>query len=332
MESVAYYLKTFLAPLSGLLDQADVTDIYVNRPGEVWAERAGGTIDCIKHAELSTAMLEQLARQIAAMSHQGISREHPLLSASLPHGERVQIIAPPATRRNYAIAIRKQVTANFGLAELGRAGVFDRQPLREKQERTDTALGKLLRAGQWEELLRLAVHSRKTILVSGGTATGKTTLLNALIQEIPTKERLIYIEDTPELDLVHSNAIGLIAARSALGEATVSAESLVAASMRMRPDRVIVGEVRGSEAFSFLRAINSGHPGSMTSIHADSPEGAIDQLALLLLQSGTQLRRDDIHHYVARTIDVYVQLSRLSGKRFVSDIALRSPAGTLVRV
>jgi type IV secretion system protein VirB11 len=170
------------------------------------------------------------------------------------------------------------------------------------------------------------VRARKNILVSGGTSTGKTTFLNALIREIPRDERLIIIEDTPELRFEHDNAIGLLAARSALGEAQVTADSLLAASLRMRPDRIIVGELRGSEAYTYLRAVNTGHPGSMTTVHADSAERAVEQIALLVLQTGTRLGRDDVRHYVRMTTDVFVHLERRGGRRRIAEVVLTDRA------
>jgi type IV secretion system protein VirB11 len=169
------------------------------------------------------------------------------------------------------------------------------------------------------------VKARKNILISGGTSSGKTTFLNALLREIPAEERLILIEDAPELVVTQDNVVGLLAARSALGEAQVSATDLLAASLRMRPDRIIIGELRGAEAFAFLRAINTGHPGSITTIHADGAERAIEQLVLLGLQAGTRLGRDDIRHYVKSTIDIYVHLDRVGGARRVTEIVLREP-------
>ena len=181
----------------------------------------------------------------------------------------------------------------------------------------------MLDAGDIPVMLVAAVRARRNILVSGGTSTGKTTFLNALIREIPAGERLILIEDTPELQLAHANAVGLLAARSALGAAQVGADDLLAASLRMRPDRIILGELRGLEAYTFLRAVNTGHPGSMTTIHADSADRAIEQLALLVLQGGTRLGREDVHHYVRSTIDVFVHLNRSGGRRHVGEVALR---------
>jgi type IV secretion system protein VirB11 len=319
------YLRSFLAPLTGMLARPDVTDIYVNRPHEIWVETTGGGIERHDAPGLDEATLARLARQIAALSHQGISREHPLLSATLPDGARIQVIAPPATRGPLALAIRKHVSPELDLSDYVASGAFGETKARKGFERSegDKALADMLAAGDLRGMLAAAVKGRKNILVSGGTSTGKTTFLNALLKEVPAEERLILIEDTPELFVRHENHVGLIAARSALGEAQVETDDLVAASLRMRPDRIILGELRGREAYSFLRAVNTGHPGSMTTVHADSPERAVEQIVLLVLQGGTQLNRDDVRHYVSRTIDVFVQLTRSGGRRRVAEVVLR---------
>lgn len=318
------YLRSYLAPLADLLARADVTDIYINRPREVWTETTGGAIERHDAPGLDEPTLARLARQIAALSHQGISREHPLLSATLPDGARVQIVAPPATRGPFAIAIRKHVEPDLTLGDYVASGALADTAVRTRLDRTgtDARLRALLDAGDIAGMLAAAVKARRNILVSGGTSTGKTTFLNALIREIPAEERLILIEDTPELTLRHANSVGLLAARSALGEAHVSANDLVAASLRMRPDRIILGELRGEEAFAFLRAVNTGHPGSMTTVHSDSAEGAVEQVALLVLQTGTRLSREDVHHYVRQTVDIFVQLGRSAGRRYVAEVLL----------
>ena len=324
-ENGGVYLRSYLAPLTGMLARPDVTDIYVNQPGELWIETTGGAIERHDAPRLDEPTLARLARQIAALSHQGISREHPLLSATLPDGARVQVIAPPATRGPLALAIRKHVSANLELTDYLSAGAFGETRTRTGLEPSglDEALAAKLAGGDIAGMLADAVAARRNILVSGGTSTGKTTFLNALMREIPRQERLILIEDTPELMVRHDNVVGLLAARSELGEARVTANDLLAASLRMRPDRIILGELRGEEAFAFLRAINTGHPGSMTTIHADSAERAVEQLVLLALQAGTQLNRDDIRHYVTSTVDVFVHLDRMAGRRRVAEIALR---------
>ena len=324
------FLEAYLRPLAPWLERTDVTDILVNAPGEVWVETLGG--EALRHEapELTEQTLWRLAGQIAAAAHQGISREHPLLAATLPDGARVQIVAPPATRGPLALAIRKQVVADLSLADYAASGAFSgaRSVGLGHGGDDDAELQHLLDSGDVAAFLRLAVRTRKNIIVSGGTSTGKTTFLNALVKEIPPGERLILIEDTPEVRLEHSNAVGLVAVRGALGEARVGAEDLLQASLRMRPDRIILGELRGTEAYSFLRAVNSGHPGSITTVHADSPRAAVEQIALMVLQAGVNLRRQEIVDYVGAVVDVAVQLSRRDGRRLVSEIAFRPAATT----
>jgi type IV secretion system protein VirB11 len=314
------YLHGYLAPFAAVFERADVTDIYVNRPGELWVETIAGSIERHDAPGLTEATLARLARQIAALSSQGINREHPLLSATLPDGARVQIIGPPATRGHWAIAIRKHVTSDLSLDDYAARGAFSQTRTGTSTERPRLELANRLASGDVAEALSAAVRARCNILVSGGTSTGKTTFLNALLREIPGEERLILIEDTPELLIRHENAVGLLAARSALGEADVTADDLVSASLRMRPDRIILGELRGSEAYAFLRAVNTGHPGSMTTIHADSAAGAVEQLVLLTLQGGTRLSREDVAHYVRSTIGLFVQLGRVGGQRHVTEV------------
>jgi type IV secretion system protein VirB11 len=316
------YLRSYLAPLTGMLARPDVTDIYVNRAHEIWVETLGGAIERHDAPALDTATLERLARQIAALSHQGISREHPLLSASLPDGARVQIAAPPATRGPMAVAIRKHVSPDLSLRDYVATGAFEATRHTAAHDEVRGRLAAMLDEGDIAGMLAAAVRARKNILVSGGTSTGKTTFLNALIREIPPEERLILIEDTPELHQHHDNLVGLLAVRGALGEARVSTTDLLAASLRMRPDRIILGELRGEEAYAFLRAVNTGHPGSMTSVHADSAERAVEQIVLLVLQAGTQLGREDVRHYVRSTVDIFVHLARTGGKRRVAEVVL----------
>lgn len=312
------YLGSYLEPLAPFLTRADVTDIYVNRPGEVWIEAIGGAAERIEVPALTARSLARLARQIAAMNAQGISREHPLLSGSLPDGSRVQIVLPPTTRGHMALAIRRHVSAGLSLQDYHEAGAFAETQSDQAQQADAEQVesdGETV-----TDLLQQAVLGRRNILISGGTSTGKTTFLNALLREVPVNERLILIEDTAELQLSHENAVGLLAARGSLGEANVSAEDLLIASLRMRPDRIILGEMRGREALTFLRAVNTGHPGSMSTIHADTPERAIDQLALLVLQAGANMKWDDVVRYVMRSVDLIVQLKRENGRRTVNRV------------
>jgi type IV secretion system protein VirB11 len=314
------YLSVYLEPLAEQLRRDDVTDIYINRPGEIWVETLGGEIELQDVADLSEAHLGRLARQIASVSHQGVNRENPLLGASLPDGLRVQIIAPPATRGPMAMAIRKHLSTSLSLDDLSGSGVFEGTSGHNAPKVSDKELENHYERKDWQAFIGCAVRARKTILVSGGTSTGKTTLLNAMLREIPSQERLILIEDAPELVLHHQNAVGLVAVRSELGETKVSPEDLLIASLRMRPDRIILGELRGGEAFTFLRAANSGHPGSLTTIHADSPEQAMSQLAFLVLRAASAFRYAEAMEYTRQTVDIVVQLQRSAGSRRVGQI------------
>lgn len=319
---VGVYLRSCLSPFEQLLARPDVTDIYVNRPREVWIETLGGQIERLEDRAISEPTLHRLSRQIAALTHQGISREHPLLAAKLPDGSRIQIVAPPATRGPLALAIRRQVAAMLTLQDYAARDHFADTRTSSAAPKDDAELERLVAERKFADALALAVRARKNIIVSGGTSTGKTTFLNALLREIPREERLILIEDTPELSVEHDNCIGLVSVRGELGEAKVTTNDLVSASLRMRPDRIILGELRGPEAFAFLRAVTSGHPGSMTTIHADSPETAIEQLVMLVLQGGTKLSRADVRAYVTQSVDIFVQLSRAGGRRSVEAVVL----------
>lgn len=322
------YLGTFLAPLIPYLERDDVTDLYVNKPGELWLETNHGTESHIVE-QLDEASLWRLARQIAATSDQGISREHPLLAATLPDGSRIQICAPPATRNFIAVAIRKHNVQNLRLSDYFSAGAFSRvgeAALTEKA--VDRSLTALLNAGDTQEFLAAAVRARKTIVIGGGTGTGKTTFLNAMLKEARAQERFILIEDTPEIQLSQENAVGLIAVRGRLGEAEVSPTDLVEAALRLKPDRIIMGEIRGAEAMSWLRAVGTGHPGSITTVHANSASGIAEQLALMALMSGVELRRSELIEYVHDIVDIFIQLGRRDGVRRVSEIEFKGGIAT----
>lgn len=324
IEPDGIYLRTFLKPIEPWLSRPDVTEILVNQPGEIWVETSGGgAMQRIEVAALTSLMLNRLAGQVARSNHQGVSRANPLLSGRLPGGERIQIIAPPATRQHLAIAIRKHVAVDLDLATYAAAGAFS--TLRDQHAdlaSIDAGLRKQLAENDILGFFRGAVAARKTILVAGGTSSGKTTFLNALLKEIDPAERLITIEDTPEVSLARPNALGLVAVRGETGEANVTAEELLQAALRMRPDRLLLGEMRGAEAFSFLRAVNTGHPGSISTIHANSCAGAIEQVALLALQARVNLGRAEIIAYARSVIDIVVQLRRdIQGNRIISEIS-----------
>ena len=310
--SGSVYLDAYLAPFREWLDRDSVTEILVNGPGEIWVEDAATPgMQRIEAPQVDDKLVQRLAEQVARVSHQGINREHPLLGATLPDGARVQFCGPPATRKHWAMAIRRHRRLDLPL------DAYDSGPLASAQE------GDMPDPQEQPiAFLRAAIQARKTILISGGTSTGKTTFLNAMLGEIPREERVVLVEDTPELKLPGANGVGLVAVKGELGEAKVSANELLQSALRLRPDRIVLGELRGQESVSFLRAINTGHPGSFSTIHANSLRGALEQLSLMVMQTGIGLTRQDTLSYAANVIDVIVQLKRSDGKRGIGAIAL----------
>ncbi len=304
------YLNAYLHPFRQWMERDDVSEIIVNASGEVWIEQAGHMhLQRVAAPGIDDLLVRRLAEQVARSTHQGISRERPLLSAILPNGARVQFISPPATRRGWAMAIRQHRLVDLPLSAY--AGV--------PAAATDAADAPCP-ATDPVAYLRHAVLQKRTILISGGTSSGKTTFLKALLREVPVSERIILIEDTPEIRLHSPASLGLVAVKGELGEAQVGTDDLLQASLRMRPDRLVLGELRGTEAVSFLRAINTGHPGSFSTLHANNPLGALEQLGLMVMQAGLGLTRKDTLAYARSVIDVIVQLDRRSGKRGISDI------------
>lgn len=306
------YLEAYLAPFREWLERDTVTEILVNGPGEVWIEDAAvaGGMTRIERDDITDKLVQRLAEQVARISHQGINREHPLLGATLPDGARIQFCGPPATRKHWAMSIRRHRRLDLPL------DAYDAGPLTPRAE-------PVLPDPQAHPIafLREAIKARKTILISGGTSTGKTTFLNAMLSEIPREERVVLVEDTPELKFPGLNSVGLVAVKGELGEAKVTANELLQSALRLRPDRIVLGELRGAESVSFLRAINTGHPGSFSTIHANSLRGALEQLSLMVMQTGIGLSRADTIAYAASVIDVIVQLDRSEGKRGISAIA-----------
>jgi type IV secretion system protein VirB11 len=309
------YLRTWLRPFEAWLARPDVTEILVNRPGEVFLEIAGRPgMSRIEAPDIDDALLERLAAQIARVGHQAVNRQSPLLAATLPDGARVQMIGPPATRKHWAMAIRRHVVTELPLE------AYDCGPLAAPSQTASIAEEQSVARADPVAFLRQAVRDRRTILISGGASSGKTTFLNSLLGVVPQEERIILVEDTAEIAANHPNQLGLIAVKGDLGEARIGVDDLLQAALRLRPDRIIVGEIRGKEAATFLRAINTGHPGSFTTIHANTPEGALEQLALMVMQAGLGLSRAETLAYAASVTDVVVQLSRQGGARRISDI------------
>jgi type IV secretion system protein VirB11 len=321
--NLTVFVDRALEPIRPWLDDDQVVEICANGLGEVWVERFGEAV-MERHAvpTLTGQAIRYLAERVAGHSGQSVNEEHPLLSAALPNGERFQAVLPPATTGGGAFAIRKQVIKEMRLDDYRRLGSFRKVDTADEGtlSNVDRQLCAHLEAGRIEDFIRLAVVSRYSILLSGGTSSGKTTFLNAILKEVPTEERIITIEDTREVRPIQPNHLPLVASKGDQGEARVTVEMLLQASLRLRPDRIFLGEIRGAEAYSFLRAINTGHPGSITTVHADSPAGAFEQLALMVMQAGLGLKREEIVAYIKSVLPIVIQQTKIGGWRGTSAI------------
>jgi type IV secretion system protein VirB11 len=315
-------LELTLRALRPLLANPDVTELCINRPREIFIEtRAGWHREELPCADFDWC--RRLAKLIANLTRQRVDESAPLLSAALPSGERVQVVLPPATSSGcVAITIRRPSDAVWPIEELARRGVFGLAG-RPSADEADPELLRLHESGQYAAFLRLAVRARKNIVVSGATGSGKTTWTKALIREIPPEERLVTIEDACELVLDgHPNHVRLFYSKDDQGLARVTPKQLLECCLRMRPDRILLAELRAEEAFDYLRNVNSGHPGSITSVHATSAELAFEQLVLLVKQSaaGRALARRDIKGLLYLLVDVVIQCAHVRHQRVIREI------------
>lgn len=318
-------LDVYLKPISILLSKDGISEISINDANEAWVERRGDMFKValpgydIKH-------LKSLARLIAESTDQKISEETPLLSATLPAGYRIQVVFPPACENTTVImSIRKKSSLSWTLEDYDKMGAFSNTATEKVVDENNAILSKLLKANRIKDFLYQAILTKKNIIISGGTSTGKTTFTNACLRAIPRIERLITVEDAREIDLEqHPNRVHLLASKGGQGRANVTAQDLIEACLRLRPDRIIVGELRGAEAFAFLRAINTGHPGSISTLHADTPDMALQQLKLMVMQAGLGMPPEDIMNYIRSVVDIVVQLKRgAKGRRYISQIYFR---------
>lgn len=314
-------LETYLEPLKEILDREGINEISINKPGEVWVE-VKGDFAREEIPELDLNHLMSLSRLVAQATSQTISEENPLLSATLPSGYRIQIVFPPACEAGtVAMSIRKPNALNLGLEEYAKLGAFDHTSTKQVVDENDAVLKEILDKGDIKEFLDQAVRSKKNIVISGGTSSGKTTFANAIFKSIPDNERLITVEDAREINLDQPNVLHLLVSKGGQGRANISTQDQIEACLRLAPSRIIVGELRGAEAFSFLRAVNTGHPGSIATLHADTPQLAFEQLVLMVMQAGMGMTRAEISNYIRSVIEVVVQLKKgEKGVRYVSEV------------
>lgn len=289
-------------PLTALMSSDAVTDILVNGPDEVWVERDGGlerTPVTFARDELS-ALVERLVGGAGAR----LDASCPIADARLADGSRVHVVLPPLAPRGPLVSIRRFPEKAMNLAEL---------------------TARRMMTPDQAERMRTMVQARRTILISGGTGTGKTTLMNALLSCVPATERVVIIEETPELRPVAGHRVSLVARPSNVEDkGAVTVHDLVRAALRMRPDRLVVGEVRGAEALAALGALSTGHEGSLLTIHARSARHSLDRFVALALEAGGGHSEDALQRRAEDSFDAFVHLARVDGMRRVTDIVERS--------
>jgi type IV secretion system protein VirB11 len=319
-------LWSFLKPFEEYFQRDGVTEVIINRPFEIWVEQYGVSKP-YQIPVLDLKYLRGLASLVAQSTEQMISEEKPLLSATLPNGYRIQILIPPACESGtIGYAIRKPSTLQWTLDDYEKMHCFEKTIVEKYDDGNDKVLYNLLKGNNIKDFLKQAVLFRKNIIISGGTSTGKTTFTNAVLTSIPAEERLITVEDAREITLPnHHNRLHLLASKGGQGRSHVTTQDLIEACLRLRPERIIVGEIRGAEAFSFLRAINTGHPGSISTLHADTPQMAIEQLKLMVMQAGLGMPPSEIKDYIKQVVDIVVQLKRgANSVRYISEVYFKA--------
>lgn len=288
----------FLRPIAGFIQDPEVSEIMVNAGGQVFIERHG-QVRAAEGVTLAEKSLQVAVRNIARTLGDDVSEEQPILDARLPDGSRVAAVLPPCSVGGTTLTIRKFQSRFFTAEELVHSGTLTRNVLRAVQD---------------------AIEGRQNILISGGTSTGKTTLLNALAAFLPPDERLVIIEDTAELQIAMPNVVRFEARRAQRDLPAVTIRELLRATLRHRPDRIIVGEVRGGEAYDLLQALNTGHAGTLSTIHANSALQALARLTSCVLQAGVELPYQAVRHQIADSIHLVLQLVRCRGIRRVSEV------------
>ena len=313
----------FLQPFQAWIDDPAVTEIAVNAPGVVWVE-AQSRWTSHPCPDAVTTQLRALGTAVATYSNQKWDETAPILSASMPDGSRIQLVMPPAVEEGkYSFTMRKPSRLVRRIDDFAAEGLFRKvTPVQRQVSAQDEELLGLLKSEQYERFVKQAVRYRKNIIVSGATGSGKTTFMKGLVHEIPLTERIITIEDVRELFLPHENSVHLLYSKGGQDKSKVRPKDLLESCLRMKPDRVLLAEVRGDECLYYVRNAASGHPGSITSCHAGSPALAFEQLAIMIQDSpgGANLTFDVIKRLLTLTIDIVVQFQNHDGERFISEI------------
>ena len=318
--TLASYVDAYLEPFAEWLTDPGVSELAINPDGQVWIERAGAAhMTPVAGRRVTAQSAIDIAQTIVGDAKAKVSKSRPLVSGKISFRNRplrVQVAIPPAVEDGASISIRLFPTS--GIPDFKAEYLFGKAISLEEKRREQLAEVHNFAETDLSSALRQLVELRLNVLISGGTSTGKTTFARYLLGFAGKDDRLITIEDAFELFPPQPNAVCLLAERSNGSPRTTDA--LLAASLRMRPDRIVVGELRGREALTYLEAINTGHGGSISTLHAETAKLAIDRLALMVLQAGTPLTFAEVKEYVTRSIDVIVQLGRVEGRRGITEL------------
>jgi pilus assembly protein CpaF len=287
----------FLRPIEHLILDDSISEVMVNGPDRIFIEKAG-FIEPVQGLSLGEKSLMVAVKNIARRLGDDISESKPILDSRLPDGSRVAAVIPPCSVNGVTLTIRKFNARHFGVEDLVQAGTLE--PWLANQ-------------------LENYILARKNILIAGGTGSGKTTMLNVLGKFIPSDERILLIEDTSEIHMHQDNLVRFEARQAQNGLPAITIRDLLKASLRHRPDRIILGEIRGGEAFDLLQLLNTGHSGSLSTVHATSARQGLARFTSCVLQSGVDLPYRAIKTNVGDSVNVVVHLERRPGRRFVSE-------------
>ncbi len=288
----------FLKPIEHLILDDSVSEVMVNGPDRVFIER-DGFVEQVPGISLGERSLTVAVKNIARRLGDDISESKPILDSRLPDGSRVAAVLPPCSLNGVTLTIRKFSSRHFEIEDLIRSGTLDRGL-----------------ANRLEDYLL----QRRNLLISGGTGTGKTTLLTALGKFIPADERILLIEDTAEIQLAHENLVRFEARREQNGTPAGSIRELLKAALRHRPDRILLGEIRSGEAFDLLQLLNTGHSGTISTIHASSAKQGLSRFTSCVLQSGVEIPYRAIKTNIGDSLNVVIQIERRPGRRFISEV------------
>jgi pilus assembly protein CpaF len=289
----------YLRPIERLILDPEISEIMINSPSDVFIEKHG-VLERVPNVTISADQLRVAVQNIARSLGDDISEEKPILDSRLPDGSRIAAVLPPCSIQGITLTIRKFNARSFTIHDLIRLGTITEE---------------------MAAYLHASILDKKNILISGGTGTGKTTLLNILADFIPDDDRLLVIEDTAEIHIRKPNLVRFEARRQQGPKIpAVTIRDLLKASLRHRPERTILGEIRGEEAFDLLQALNTGHSGSLSTIHANSARQALSRLASCVLQSGIELPYKAIKASIADSIHLLVHIERKHAQRRVNEV------------